>query len=299
MIASLLSKLPAPRPADWGWGMTICAAALCDDAKAIATITDMKVSFGSFSSAEKGAIKLDWLSAGWAALVAGDDVEHAGTILERTREILGRKIERKTASQVAKALAAAFDEKVQAQIERKIFSRFGLTRKTFLDSGREKLKGTLYHRLVEGIASTKIKLKFLVVGFDRQKEGHILLVDGEDSPTSFNKPGFWAIGDGAATAINQLCFHVDNHAFVPPHSTVNETVYFLCSAKFMAEASTSVGRETLIAIIRSEHNSDIIEATSINRMRETWKVKGAPRRSQEMIDDIPNIIRPPSYFIKD
>lgn len=50
MLTGLLSKLPVPRPADWGFKVSVCIALLCNERKTIVRVSDYKVNFGEFAA---------------------------------------------------------------------------------------------------------------------------------------------------------------------------------------------------------------------------------------------------------
>jgi hypothetical protein len=104
-------------------------------------------------------------------MTAGDDTEHIDPILIRARQLLHRKMEYKTPQEVASKLAQSYAERLQAQIEATVLSRHRFTPNTFRDTGKKKLTASVFNSLVARIAQVKIKLSFLVCGFDRNRDG--------------------------------------------------------------------------------------------------------------------------------
>ena len=127
MLSHLLSKLPAPRAADWGWKVSVAICAICDGGKAFVCASDQKATFGDFS-ADHAVIKTTYLSKGWWTLFAGNDPEHAPFILRSARAKL--KASAKTSHSSEEVLAAmedSYGERYHNQIEKKILLKYGYT----------------------------------------------------------------------------------------------------------------------------------------------------------------------------
>ena len=80
MLSYLLSKLPASRAADWGFGVSVGIVLLCQRRKSIVAITDQKVTFADFS-ADYAALKMRRLYDNCWVVEAGNDVEQAPFIV--------------------------------------------------------------------------------------------------------------------------------------------------------------------------------------------------------------------------
>src|SRR3954469_11739346 len=64
-------------PRDWGIGMTVCVAAICDGgtgpSSAIVTASDRLLTWGSFSTSET-AMKATRIAPRWLTMIAGEDI---------------------------------------------------------------------------------------------------------------------------------------------------------------------------------------------------------------------------------
>jgi hypothetical protein len=282
----------SPRLADWGFKVTICIGALCENRDKIVLISDSKVSFGDFS-ADMAVFKMETLFPGWMTLFAGDDTEHIPFILERTQELLYKASRRKKASpspaQAANALQRAYQERLDAQIEAKVLRRYGFTVKTFCNDGKKKCTATMYNGICNKIAGVKISLTFLVAGFDAKKKGRLIVGGGEDAPTDYTQLGYWAIGTGANSALSSLTFHRERQ-HISTGASVEECVYVVCASKFLSESATDVGRATTGCII-STHGLEML--LSEHPVRQLWEAEGAPRLPKNIESHIKPLIVSP------
>ena len=161
MFSHLLSKLPAPRIADWHRRMSVCITILCDHRKAIVTVSDLKANFGDFS-AEMIALKDIPLCPGYTVLIAGDDMEHSTPILDRASSLLSPEPEGggfRSPDEVAGAVDQAFGERLHSEIERRVLRKRGFTVQTFLDKGKQKCSASSYLSLCNRIDQVSIKLE--------------------------------------------------------------------------------------------------------------------------------------------
>lgn len=283
MIAPLLAKLPAPRAADWGWGVTVCIAVVTRD-NSIVAVTDRKVTFSGFST-DHLAIKNQSLCPDWYTLVAGDDIEHAKPILSRAREIID-KVDGKSrhAGVVTGALHAAYIERLHQEIEARELSKRGFTVETFRDRGKSKCSPDVYIDLCSRIDQVRLSLRFLLCGFGLNGAPHIFCVDGKGVPKCYDDVGFWAIGTGGPAALSSLAFHIDHEDFHPLMSEEYEAVYFALAAKFMAESSEMVGESTLALVFRpKDTESGFVPYSRVEDIRKIWKRQGAPKKPRNFL----------------
>jgi hypothetical protein len=289
MLSHLFSKLPVSRPADWGCKVSICIAALCEKRKVVVVASDMLATLGSTAS-DVSVMKNDVLFPRWVVLTAGDDTEHIDPILNRAKQLLRRKLERKTPQEVASKLTQAYQERLQEEIAAKVLSRYRFTPNTFRDTGKKRLTASVYNALAARIAAIKLRLHFLVAGFDHGGIGHVLGLMGEECPVSYDKLGYWAIGEGAPMALASLGFF--NHE--PKLSgtlSVGDCVYQVLAAKFMAEATKTVGRQSFFAVYGpNDGQVRFISLADQQRVREAWETEGAPRIPKQIVEKIPNML---------
>jgi hypothetical protein len=294
MFRHLLSKLPAPRMADWRCGrMSVCIAVLCEERKTLVCVSDNKVNFGTFS-AETVAMKDIPIYKRCTALVAGNDTEHANPILERAHQLLYSNNKVKSPSEIADIVDQAFAERVNREIEAKVLRKRGFTVESFLEKGKQKCTPSAYLALCNRIDQVSISLRFLICGFDEQGIGHIYSVDGKTAPSNYDSVGFWAIGSGAHAALSSLAFHA-NQADVSVFRPKEEAVYFALTAKFMAESSDEVGKlGALVSVFDAspEHEIEYMRLEAITQVRALWQVEGAPRVPKNISEFVGPLLAP-------
>ena len=116
MFSHRLSKLSAPRAADWRcWNVSLCLSLLAEGGVKVINISDEKVNFGDFS-ADNLSLKDQPLFADIYVLFAGNDTEHVEPILGRTREILVASKNPASLEDAANALDLAYSERLHQEI---------------------------------------------------------------------------------------------------------------------------------------------------------------------------------------
>jgi hypothetical protein len=296
MLSQLLSKLPAPRPADWGFNVTICIAAVCDSRKKIVCINDQRASFKDFSS-ERLAVKNRPFFENWIALYAGTDMEYVPGILDDARgrlSTLRRKKKRAlTPTEVGKGLQESWWAQLESLIECQILRRHGFTLERFLREGKQKCTASFYSSIRAKIDQVKLSLNFLVAGFDKDGQGHILVIDGITPPARYDSVGMWAIGTGATAALSAMSFQADNGTLSVYAPAIN-AVYCLCEARFMAATASEVGHKGSFLVIISDNGPDeFLHEDGFNRIEEIWREFGAPRFPRQALEEIPGLIYTP------
>jgi hypothetical protein len=278
MFSHLLSKLPAPRVADWRiWKVSICLSLLFENSKKIVNISDQKVNFGDFS-ADNLALKDLPIYKDMFVLFAGNDVEHAMPIIERARDIVYASKSAISVRDAAYALDQAYCERLHDEITRRVLRKRGFDVESFREKGKQKCTPSSYLNLCSRIDQVSISLKFLVVGFGpTNATGHIYLVDGESAPKNYDAIGMYAIGAGAIAAVSSLAFHAERLQ-VNPYAEEERALYFALTAKFMAESSGDVGRgETFVTIIEKGKPTRYPTHNFTETVRSLWEKDGAPR----------------------
>lgn len=290
MITPRTSKLPAPRAADWGFGVTIGIGAICEYGSEIVTITDRKVDFGGYG-ADRAVDKSSGfvchrrekysMESIWFALAAGNDVEYVDPVLGRARELLNYSSVH-PASEIANALDAAFGESLRKQIENKVLRKRGFTSESFAETGRQRCTPSVYMSLCDRIDRVKLSLKFLLCGYDRHQDAHLFEIDGENAPKCYDSLGMWAIGEGAYPAMSCLSYYVDKLGEFAIKSE-SEALFLALGAKFMAESAGTVGKETRAEII-TFNNIRLVDEKTITSVREIWEKEAALRLPDNIKD---------------
>lgn len=283
MIRTLLAKLGDPRPADWGYKVSVCVVArylVRDGSDKLVCIADQRVSFGDFSG-EHLTLKSTPISPGWAVLFAGNDVEHAQPIIvaaEKMAALAVKKYNRELeADEVAELVDQSYSAHLERQIANKHLRKHKFTSESFLNTGKTKCTPEVYLKTWDRISGEKLSLRFIVCGFDEARKAHIWLVDGEHAPTSYDTIGFWSIGRGAPAALSSIAFHISE---TKGFSSLEETVYVALTAKFMAETASDVGPSTFGVVLSHPDEKTpviILRQAVIDGIRKLWKKSGRPR----------------------
>lgn len=295
MVSHQLSGLPASRPADWGYKVSVCIAVCYRSGRIkkdligpsgprrddrLILVTDNRAAFGEFSG-EHLTTKSAPLWHGWSVMFAGNDVEHAEPIIRNAKQALvalakktGRVITPEEASGI---VDHAYSEQLQAQIENKILRKHGYDTESFQRLSKEQCTAGVYARVWDQIGKEKFSLKFLVTGHDENGLGHIWLVDGESAPTSYNTISFWAIGRGANAALGRIAVYLSKHK---GFESLEEALYVAVTAKFAAESAENVGQSTFVVIDSHwSHETDavVLQAPVIDLLRVSWNKREIPR----------------------
>jgi hypothetical protein len=299
MFSHLLSKMPAPRAADWGFGVSVGIVVICDNYKGIVSVSDTKATFADFS-ADHAAIKARRIYRNWWVVYAGNDVEYAPGIIADAEESLDRGCEDdppfKKAKQIVAALHDAYWSAVYSQIENRVLRKQKFTVDSFRETGSKKCTATIYNNMCAKIDRVELSLQFLLYGFSEDGRAHIYLVDGGDAPKCYDTVGVWAIGSGAHAALSSLAFHIDCKELNKHATKPEKAAYFACEAKFMAESSGQVGKDmAILAVHRANEkptDARIVLQAEISKIKEIWKAQGAPRVPPNIEEQVAALLNP-------
>lgn len=287
----------APRLADWRFNrMSVCICIMCREeehadgrhGQQIVFVEDRKVTFTDFS-ADNAVTKNSFLVKNWWVQYAGNDVEKAPLIIEEANRTISLKNPDTWSPQlIVELLQQAWLKCRDQEIEAKILRKHGFSFATFRDSGKDKCTQSVYDELHDRIDRFKFSLEFLVAGFDSDGDAHLLHLDSQGTISSYNDLGFWAIGSGAHAALSSLSFHVEHGNLCSYCSCVHNAVYFACEAKFMAETSVQVGKESAFVSIhkRNERHTQFFFHDEVEKIKKTWLKYGAPKPSSKVKNQI-------------
>ena len=137
-------RAPKPKPArftpaELGFKVTVCIAAICERRTKIVAISDMKISFGGAWSADDVTNKNIALVRDWSVLQAGNNLTDAPRIIDRARERIGNG-SAFSAHQVADALHQAYGDRLREQAEAQVLQRYGYTLESFAEKGKTQLR---------------------------------------------------------------------------------------------------------------------------------------------------------------
>ena len=250
--------------------MTVCIAAI-SRGEYIVTASDLMISTYD-SSLDGSTIKVQPIHEHWAAMMAADDFTQCIPIIElAARYLLGRA---NTLQVTRTAFKRAYQNHLKEVIEDRVLSRFGMDMETFCKSGKRRFTDAKFNKLFEQIDDVSIGCQFLVYGFDGKRNPHLFIVDEPGKDGVHDKPGFCTIGSGcyAASGIMMaLGQKVD--------CDLETTIFNVCAAKFAAEKTQGVGRETYLFAKRYGTNLFFTERPEelLKKVRWFWEKHGAPK----------------------
>jgi 20S proteasome alpha/beta subunit len=240
------NQLSKPRPADWGFGVTICITAICEhtEEEAIITACDKMVSMGGYVSGDKTIRKIDPVLYDWTLMFAADDISPITPIVEEIRETSATPA---TLKGVADLIKRAYRNQRNRQIDDEILQPVGLSMRSFLSDGKSQLSERAYEKIFDRIESYDLGIELLVQGYAQDRDPHVFTVTNPGKCNFYDKVAFWAIGSGQHQAIASL-FATGYDKFHPLEVCVAKVLV----AKFMAESSVGVGKDTWLLIGRKD-----------------------------------------------
>lgn len=273
-------------PSDWGFGMTVCIAGMADVGKSLVLSCDSMISTGDFSG-DHVAFKLYPLAAPtgtWSAMMCGDDIAHIWPVIQAANDRLVEiKADSLTSEAVGRAFANAYQYVRRAHAQDQVLSHFDVTIEQFRSNGPS-IFGDSYREVAGDLTRIDLGCQFLLAGFDRDGDGHILEIDNPGIVRNHDPVGFWAIGSGAQSALGILFFHS-----VRGDLPLSRVLYHICEAKFMAESAIGVGRHTTVRVLTHDSKEwDHSELTEdlIDNIRRVWEFEGKPRVPQLAISKL-------------
>jgi 20S proteasome alpha/beta subunit len=267
--------------------MSTCIAAITGRAgidqqeDSIVTASDTRLSFGGDFSAD-GSTKIHVFHREWATMIAGDDIAQHRSVIERARVLLRGKSGKLTV--VMDAFKKAYQDEFRAFIEDGLLSRFGMTMEDFKKRGKTQLLPEVFTEFSLTIKIASLGCRFLVYGLDDKKIGHIFTVSNPGKCELRDKPGFWAIGKGATSALSMLAALKQ----VRGRSTFEETIYNVLAAKYISEGASDVGRETYLFIKKYGTDGYSNKLGLEEEIRKIWETEGRPITNAKAVNAIVN-----------
>jgi hypothetical protein len=200
-------------------------------------------------------------------MIGGNDISQAIPVIERASRILrGKGNDYLT---VQAGFKKAYQEhRSEAIADAYLKSSYDMTVKEFKRSARKLLDPNIHAELSFQIKAFNLGCAFLVYGYDNKKQPHIFEVRNPGKATTHDKPGFWALGAGASSALNMLSALGQGRevtAFAP-------TIYNVLAAKYFSESASDVGEKTFFVL--HEYGSVAFATSGIHlepSIRTLWK----------------------------
>ncbi len=279
---------PVPKSSNWRWGVTTCIAAITgrvglpsQQEDSIVTASDTRLSFGADYSAD-GSVKLYELHHDWSVMIAGSDIGQAVPVIYRAKVLLRGQGD--TLRVAMDGFSKAYKEQMREAIENEYLSPFGMTLDEFKRRGKALLNTEVFTSLSFQIKNFKLGCTFLVYGLDAKRVGHLFTVRNGGVIAVHDKPGFWAIGNGAMSALSMLAALKQTRGRTP----FAETVYNVLAAKYFSENASSVGPETILFIKQKGSGACSYNAQVDKDVRKIWEQKGIPKTNPKAVEIISN-----------
>src|SRR5260370_16687794 len=158
-------------------------------------------------------------------MMAGGDITPCVEIMNASSKLFAKK--KNTLANVTSTVKTAFQNHLQQLTEDKVLSRYGMKLPDFRRNGKKQFTSEVFNSLCSQIDNIALECEFLVCGFDGDREPHIFTVTNPGTVNIYDRPGFWAIGSGANTALGMLFYRGQN-----VHEHVENTLYTASTPNF-------------------------------------------------------------------
>ena len=245
----------------------------------IVSASDTKVSFGVEYSAD-GTVKSHMLRPGWdwVVMIAGSDISQYQFVINRARKLLHGR--RGMLPDVVSAVKKAYQDQLREVITDDLLSRYDMTLDEFKQKGEKQLLPDVYAEISLKIKIYSLGCALLVYGLDEKGVAHIFTVRNPGKVEVYDKPGFWAIGNGARSALSMLCALGQ----VRGRTTFDQTIYNVLASKYFSESASEVGHGTYLwSQQRGSVGCSFKSGLEEDRVRAIWEADGKPKTGADAI----------------
>jgi 20S proteasome alpha/beta subunit len=261
--------------------MTVCIAGIGALDRDIIAVSDQRLTYTYLSADSSTTMKVYGLHRHWMAMFSGNDIGNVKPILERVKREVAAHPDATTRVEVARQFRNAYKAHRTTLIEERVLAHLGMSLAEFRKTGFDQLGPSAFEDLRHKVEATKVDCDFLVCGFSDDKTPQLFVIS-DTGLSYYDTAGFWAIGEGAYSAISSLAFRQYHRAL-----SREESLYLLLEAKFMAESSPSVGRGTTVIALNVDGGGTIYSEGDIETVREIWMNDGRPRMPDDLTNRIP------------
>lgn len=266
--------------------MTLCIAAATVNGP-IVTISDRRITWNAESGSpadDEAVFKAAKIGKHWGLLFSGSDVRPMGAI---RAEIANRLLPSKPdedAPLVRQAVEEAYRSVFAQYFFAERLSRYGFkSMDDFRQNGLVTLGPELMTKFSTEIDRYTLGIDLLVFGFTPGPpfgDMHIFEVNNPGVVNDCNMFGFGIIGSGHDQALTTLL----GKPFKAP--TVSTAIWRLCDAKFSAETSFAVGKETNVMIAFEDGKLGLLAPACLKAIRAAWEKDRRAGPSPDMTDAI-------------
>jgi hypothetical protein len=277
--------------------MTVCIASICEEGQQVVAATDGALTLGGVTSNVLVAGKMirfgDWIVL-WAGEPGNVDL-----VLENIRRATKFDASALTRENIRITVNAAFRKFAAEWATDNVLPAYDMDMGEFKKTGRQvfgdPLAAEIAKRMNEAV-KTYLLDEMIVVGWGKTKLAALLHQRSAQGSTSHALAGSAAIGSGCEVALSTLLLLGQSR-----HSSLEETIYNVAAAKFMAEKSEDeyVGRSTAMCIVEKRPKDKgqesfpgiIMQQNQIDELHSLWEKYGRPRIPSAAMAPIVEIVR--------
>jgi hypothetical protein len=275
--------------------MTVCIASLCENGGKIVAVTDGALTLGGVTSDVLVAGKMLWLKD-WLFLWAGEP-GNVDLVIENVRHIVRQDRAALTRENIRRTVNRAFREFAAEWATDNVLPAYNMDMAEFKKKGRhifgDPLAGEIAKKMNEAVKGFLLD-ELLVIGWGKTGLSALLHQRSVRGSSSHALSGSAAIGIGCDVALSTLLLLGQSR-----NSTLEETIYSVAAAKFMAEKSEedAVGKLTTMFIGHKRIASDtkipgiVLLSPEIKKIRDLWDQYGKPQIPGKAMTPIVHILR--------
>jgi hypothetical protein len=254
--------------------VTVCIAAI--SRRSIVTASDMKLTTGHYS-VDTETFKSEAIHPDWNVMFAGKIHQRSNLVRHAISSLDPGLVYH--ANDVGEVLTEGYVDFQRQLAKDLVLSPYNLDIDGLI-AKRQELGDALYERLMGDVARVQVGFEMLVFGFDKYEIPRVFTISNPtaDNPSfvnHFSDTGFAAIGSGGYLADSQL-FGASQYVA----TTLEETVYNVCAAKFAAESASDVGPTTYVRIFERGHVKRLNMGDIDVYLKREWAEHGRPKRTE-------------------
>lgn len=231
-----------------GRKMTICIAAICrseDKKERLMLLCTDWLASGDLGATDS-MLKQRYLGHGLYALTAGDDDSDVRTTLNHIRKEIGLLKNVEIEDHVLVAVQKAIYARKEDYAENYTRSRFAISYKDFIATGRDKFPPDIFTQALLQIRDLRLNCEFIIAGF---VGGFPLMIQTTRDFDAYICENSCAIGSGSYLATAALLHRQYDDIF-----PLKKALYCVHEAKKYAERVRSVGEKTTISILANKQD---------------------------------------------
>jgi len=244
--------------------MTVCITAISLKDDKVVAVCDRLLS-GDIHSIEAAATKIRLLHKTWLVCYAGDP-SHTEPVINAVKLLM---TEKSAGEEVIEAFRTTYRDHRTACVEQAVLSAFGMTMKSFLKSGYRSLGDAVFAKTFEDVQCFDLNFSLLVAGWGGSGGRQIFTIENPGVVSRHAVVGAHAIGEGGHLALGHL------YATYQKYGSIRDVAYRALEAKFVAEATRSVGPSTLGVVLSKDGTFAEIPYADIDAMHRLWTTKRA------------------------